>query len=159
MTDAPKSPLVIRPRRLRVIGIVAGAAVTVVMVVGWLALPREIRALFTPSQVLTLLGVLAVIVFGLATMAASYVKADEAGLRIRNGLRRYEVPWSRVHKILLRPGDPWAQLLVKPADGGAFQVGPDAEKRQLMGIQATDGATARAAVQELRRRQQVFRAV
>ena len=76
--------------------------------------------------------------------AASYVRADAEGLRFRNGLRSHQVPWARVHKIMLRRGDPWAMLLMTPADGRAFSVDLDAEKRQLMGIQAGDGAPRRA---------------
>ncbi|HZA04309.1 MAG TPA: PH domain-containing protein, partial [Propionibacteriaceae bacterium] len=82
----------------------------------------------------------------------SVVRADADGLRIRNGLRSHTVPWSRVHKIIFRSGDPWAQLLLIPDDGQPFEVSLDAEKRQLMGIQAVDGARAHAAVEELRRR-------
>ena len=92
------------------------------------------------------------IIFVLATAAASYVRADATGLRIRNGLRRYDVPWSRVHKIILRPGDPWAQALLTPADGQPFEADIDAEKRQLMGIQSSDGPGARQAVEQLRQR-------
>ena len=64
------------------------------------------------------------------------------GLRIRNGLARHHVEWSQVHKFLLRPGDPWAIVLIKP-DDRPFEVDLDAEKRQLMGIQAGDGAGSR----------------
>jgi hypothetical protein len=142
--------LVLRPRRLRLIVIIASPTLVALMLLGWFALPREIRVLFTTSQLLTLIGLLAVIIFVLATAAASYVRADATGLRIRNGLRRYEVPWSRVHKIIMRPGDPWALALLKPADGRPFEVDVDAEKRQLMGIQASDGPAARRGVEQLR---------
>jgi hypothetical protein len=142
--------LVLRPRRLRLIVIIASPTLVALMLLGWFALPREIRVLFTTSQLLTLVGLLAVIIFVLATAAASYVRADATGLRIRNGLRRYEVPWSRVHKIIMRPGDPWALALLKPADGRPFEVDVDAEKRQLMGIQASDGPAARRGVEQLR---------
>jgi hypothetical protein len=149
--------LVLRPRRLRLIVIIASPTLVALMLLGWFALPREIRVLFTASQLLTLLGLLAVIIFVLATAAASYVRADAAGLRIRNGLRRYDVPWSRIHKIILRPGDPWALALLKPADGRPFEVDLDAEKRQLMGIQASDGPAAREAVEQLRQRRESHR--
>jgi Bacterial PH domain len=156
--DQSDTPLVIRSSRLRLIGVVTSVLLTALALLGWFALPPEIKALFTPWQRIALLGILAVIIFLLATMAASYVKADSTGLRIRNGLRRHDVPWSRVHKILLRPGDPWAQLLLKPAGGGRFEADLDAEKQALMGIQTTDGAPARAAVEELRRRLRSSRA-
>jgi hypothetical protein len=65
------------------------------------------------------------------------------------------VPWEHVHKIVLRPGDPWAQLLLK-ADSGLAEPDEDAEKRQLMGIQTVDGPLAKTAVSELRARHRRF---
>ena len=65
-------------------------------------------------------------------------------------------PGISVHKIILRPGDPWALLLITPADGRPFQADLDAEKRQLMGIQTVDGLLAKAAVNELRGRHRRF---
>ena len=124
--------------------------------IGWFLLPEEIRVLFTLSQRLTLLGVLALLILGMVALASSYVRADLDGLRIRNGLRVHAVPWGRVHKIILRPGDPWALLLVRPEDGRLFEADFDAEKRQLMGIQAVDGSLAKAAVNELRGRHRRF---
>jgi hypothetical protein len=93
----------------------------------------------------------------MAILASSYVRANESGLRIRNALRVHLVPWERVHKIILRPGDPWAQLLLKPADGRSFEADLDADRRQLMGIQTVDGPLATAAVTELRTRHRRFR--
>jgi Bacterial PH domain len=151
-----QSIYVARPHRVRVITIIATLALCLLTAVGWFLLPTEIRALFTLSQRLTLLGVLAVLVVGMVALASSYVRADPNGLRIRNGPRVHAVPWGRVHKIILRPGDPWALLLVTPEDGRPFEADIDAEKRQLMGIQAVDGPLAKGAVNELRRRHRRF---
>jgi hypothetical protein len=141
---------------VRVIVIIATLTLCLLTAIGWFLLPAEIRALFTLSQRLTLLGVLALLVVGMVALASSYVRADPNGLRIRNGLRVHTVPWGRVHKIILRPGDPWALLLITPPDGGPFEADLDAEKRQLMGIQTVDGAFAKAAVNELRGRHRRF---
>jgi hypothetical protein len=149
--------LVIRPRRLRVVAALFAAALAVLTVVGWLALPSEVRVLFTLSQRLTLLGVLAVLVLVLAALAASVVRADADGLWFRNGLRTHSVPWDRVHQIILRRGDPWAFVLLTPADGRPFTVDLDAEKRQLMALQYGDGAAAQVGVEELRRRLRYYR--
>jgi hypothetical protein len=145
-----------RPRRLRVIVVISTVALCALTLVGWYGLPVETRRLFTLSQKLTLLGTLATLLLIIVAVAASYVRADTDGLRIRNGLRRHTVPWGRVHKVLLRRGDPWALLLIKPADGRAFEADLDAEKRQLMGIQASDHELAGTAVAELRRRHQEY---
>ena len=150
------SVYVARPHRVRVITIIATLALCTLTAIGWFLLPGEIRALFTLSQRLTLLGVLALLVLGMVALASSYVRADATGLRIRNGLRVHVVPWGRVHKIILRPGDPWALLLMMPADGRPFEADFDAEKRQLMGIQAVDRRLATAAVNELRARHRRF---
>jgi asparagine N-glycosylation enzyme membrane subunit Stt3 len=143
------------PHRLRIFVVVVVAALCSLAVVGWFALPADIRDLFTWSQRLTLLAILALLVGVIVVVSASSVRADEDGVRIRNGLRTHQVPWGRVHKIIFRSGDPWAQLLLLPADGGEFEVDLDAEKRQLMGIQAVDGIRAQRAIEELRRRHRV----
>lgn len=149
-------PLVIRPRRLRVVAAVMAVTLTLATLYGWLVLPRNVRDLFTPSQVLTLLGLLAVLLLVMVSLAFSVVRADETGLRFRNGLRSHTVPWNRVHKIILRRGDPWAMLLVRPADGQPFTADLDADKRQLMALQYGDGAAAQIGVEELRRRQRYY---
>jgi hypothetical protein len=146
-----------RPRRLRVIIGAFALALLLLAAVGWVALPSSIRVLFSLSQRLTLLGILGLIILVSGVIAASSVRADADGLRLRNGLRTYVVPWSRVHKILLRRGDPWAFVLLRPEDGRPFEVDLDAEKRMLMGILATEGPAARQAVEELRRRLRRYR--
>jgi hypothetical protein len=148
--------VVFRPHRLRVIVVISTIALVGITALGWIALPSEIRVLFTLSQRLTLLGVLAVLIAAIAAAASSFVLADDQGLRFRNCFRSHQVPWDRVHKIILRPGDPWALLLIKPADR-EFGADLDAEKRMVMGIQAHDGPVAVAAVEEIRRRLQLSR--
>jgi hypothetical protein len=154
--DSTPDVATFRPRRLRVLVVVATVALVGITAVGWFGLPLEVRLLFTLSQRLTLLAVLAVLVGVIAAVAASYIRADDQGLQLRNGFRTHAVPWARVHKIILRPGDPWALLLIKPATG-EFKAELDAEKRMVMGIQAHDGPVAVAAVDEIRRRLQVSR--
>ena len=147
---------VARPRRVRLIAIISSITLCILFAIGWLLLPADIRTLFPITHRLALLLILAFPIVIMAILAGSYVRADEAGLRIRNALRTHLVPWERVHKIILRPGDPWAQLLLKPADGQPFKADLDAEKRQLMGIQAVDGPLATTAVNELRVRHRRF---
>ena len=154
--DLDHSFYVARPRRVRIIAIVSSLALCILAAIGWLLLPAEVRALFPLSHRLGLLGILAFPIAVMAVLASSYVRADGSGLRIRNALRVYAMPWERVHKIILRPGDPWAQLLLKPADGRPFEADLDADKRQLMGIQTVDGPLAVAAVNELRVRHRRF---
>ncbi len=157
MPPIAAEPFLVRPHRLRILVVIAVAVLLVSSVLFWFAMPADIRALFTLSQRLTLLAVLGALNLMTIATATSYVRADPDGLRFRNGLRTHQVPWDRVHKIILRRGDPWAQVLLTPADGSPFEVDLDAEKRQLMGIQATDGVRAQRAVEELRLRHQAYR--
>ncbi len=153
-SHSSSGPVVFAPRRLRVVGGVVTLALVALALFGWFALPREIRVLFTPSQLLTLLGVLGALVLVIVGLAASSVRVDGDGLRVRNGLRVHSVPWSRVHRIMLRPGDAWAFALLRPEDPDApFTPDLDTQKRHLVGIQAHDGTYAQEAVAELRRRQ------
>lgn len=154
--DLDHSVYVVHPRVVRVITIIATVVLCAMAALGWFLLPPEIRSLFTVPQLLTLLGILAALVLGMVALGSSYVRADAAGLRYRNGLRVHAVPWARVHKIILRPGDPWAFLLITPSDGRPFEVDLDADRRQLMGIQRVDGKLAKAAVNELRLRHRRF---
>jgi hypothetical protein len=92
-------------------------------------------------------------------VAASSVRADAEGLRVRNGLRVHRVGWAHVHQIVLRPGDAWAFALLRPDEtapgagpSDVYSADPDTQKRFLVGIQAGDGASAQQAVLELRRR-------
>jgi hypothetical protein len=151
---SPVAPVVFKPRRLRVVGFVVAVALVALTFYGWFALPREIRVLFTVSQLLTLLGFLAALVLVVLGVAASSVRADAEGLRVRNGLRVHHVPWGRVHRVVMRPGDAWAFALLKPDDvpDSAYTADLDTQKRFLVGIQAGDGAYAQQAVAELRRR-------
>ncbi len=153
MPDLVPEPaaVVYRPRLLRLVAMVASSALLLLSFVGWFALPESLRAQFLPSQIVTLLMILAFIVGFLWALAASYVRADAQGVTFRNGLRTHMVPWEDVHKVLLRPGDPWVLLLVRP-DDGPIESDVDAEKHQMLGIQAGDGAAARAAVEDLRNR-------
>ncbi|MGI3782485.1 MAG: PH domain-containing protein [Janthinobacterium lividum] len=189
MPAPPVQPVAFAPRRLRVVGVVAAVALVALTFYGWFALPRDVRVLFTVSQLLTLVGFLAALVLVVLGVAASSVRADAEGLRVRNGLRVHHAAWSQVHQIVLRPGDAWAFALLRPDDGpaagqeeagqeasgqeasgqepsGPDGAGPkeiytadmDTQKRYLVGIQAGDGAYAKEAVAELRRRLTASRA-
>lgn len=146
--------VVYRPLRLRITAAVFSILLVGLCAAGWVMLPSHLRGGFTLLQRGTLILILATLVGVMVALALSSVRADADGLHFRNALRTHQVPWARVHKILLRPGDSWALLLLKPADGGTFEVDLDAEKRHLMGIQKNDGQRAARAVADLRARHQ-----
>lgn len=135
-------PVTYRPHRLRITAIITSVVLAGLYLVGWFALPGAIRALVTLSQRLTLLAILAVLVGALWAIAASSVRADASGLRIRNGLRTHRLAWPEIRGFSLRAGDPWAFVGLDP-DG-------DVERRAMLGIQAGDGERAQSAVADLR---------
>ncbi|WP_152364785.1 PH domain-containing protein [Microlunatus speluncae] len=151
--------VVLRPFWLRIIGWALAAAFVIFVVVGWFAFPASIRALVTPFQLGTLITILAALIVMIILATICSVTADGEGLRIRNGVRVHNVGWDRVHKIILRRGDPWAMALLRPVDGSPFDDDLDAERVQLMGVQGHDGDRARQAVTELRRLQAVHQNV
>ena len=136
--------------------IISTLAICILAAIGWLLLPADIRVLFPLTHRVALIIIWAFLIAIMVALASSYVRADAEGLQIRNVFRVHQVPWNRIHKIILRPGDPWAQVLLKPADGQPFQADLDIDKRSLMGIQAVDGPRATAAVNELRVRHRRF---
>jgi Bacterial PH domain len=154
--DLDHNTYVARPRRVRMIVIISTLAICLLAVIGWLLLPADIRALFPLTHRLALLAIWAFLIAIMMALASSYVRADAQGLKIRNVFRVHHVPWANVHKIILRPGDPWAQVLLKPDDGRPFEADLDADRRSLMGIQAVDGPRATAAVNEIRVRHRRF---
>lgn len=150
-TDAGPDRLVLRPFWLRIVGRALAVGFVVFAVVGWFAFPATVRALVTPFQLGTLIAILVAMIAVIIMATASSVIADQDGLTVRNAFRRHRVGWDRIHKIILRDGDPWAFALLRPADGSQFEAELDAERLQLMGIQGHDGDRARQAVDALRR--------
>jgi Bacterial PH domain len=136
------APVTYRPVASLRMGISLSASLLLASMLGWVMTPRHIREMFTPVQVLTLLLFLAVMIGMALGLGLSYVRADDEGLTIRNGIRIYVVPWREVKAIRYRDGDPWPFVLVR----GAI------EQRALLGIQRSDRRRADAHVADLRNR-------
>ena len=148
--------VVYRSNRLRIIVLVASVGLVGLSCLFWVALPANLKAEFTLSQAVTLLLILGMFVFALLAVGSGVVRADADGLYFRNGLSRHRYPWSRIHHIVLRPGDAWAHVLIIPTDRPVEEAA-DLDHRMLMGIQAGDGAYATGAVADLNRRLRAFR--
>lgn len=135
----PDLPHSWRPFGVRMAGAIFGGALLVVLVATALALPPEIRAMFTWFELGTMaaLGLLAAATFHALTR--SRVIADERGLTVVNGYKRRHFTWAEVIAVRLPAGAPWATLDL--ADGTTCSV---------LGIQGSDGLRARRAVAELR---------
>ena len=136
---AATTPAVFRPIGIRVATWVLGALLFGVVAVIWVAFPPHVREAFTLLQRLT------VLLFGVLTVLAAYalgrsrVEAREEGLLTVNGFKKRLHPWDRVARVTLRAGGPWA--IIELTDGSVASA---------MGIQGSDGRSARRQVQELR---------
>jgi hypothetical protein len=152
----PVPSVAYRSNRLRLFVMISALGLVALSFLFWVALPANLKAEFTVSQAVTLLLILGLFVFALLVVGNGVVKADADGLYFRNGLSRHRYPWARIHRIILRPGDAWAQVLLIPTDR-PVEVAADLDHRMLMGIQRSDGAYATEAVEDLNRRLTVAR--
>lgn len=132
--------LVLRPRRALLTASILSGVLALASVLGWVAMPAETRALFTPPQLLTLAFFVLVMIGFMMTVGLSVVRANEAGLTFRNGLRTHRLEWAQVSGFRFTENDPWAYVLL---DG-------DPDQRPLLGIQRTDHERAEAALAALR---------
>lgn len=130
-----------RPLGARIVAVVAGGCLVAIMGAMWAAMAPDVRATFTSLQTATLLLFLAGVLAVLFGIARTRVRADGAGLDIRNGYRSHRLAWAEVVSISLPRGAPWA--VIDAADGSVVAV---------MAVQGSDGARARTALGELRSR-------
>lgn len=151
MTEPADRTVVYRSTRLRVLVAVASISLVLLSALFWVALPADLKAQFTLSQAMTLLGILVFFVGALLILGSGVVRAEPDALYFRNGLSRHRYPWSQVNRVVLRPGDAWAQVLLVPLDRPVEEPA-DLEHRMLMGIQTGDGQYALDAIGELNRR-------
>jgi hypothetical protein len=131
------------PRKIRVVGGIFSAALVIMVIIGWAALPAHLRAQFSAFQLITLLAVLVALIGVIGLVACSTVRADAGGVRVRNGLRVHQLGWDQVHRVVYRSGDPWATLLIGDPD--------DPHRVVLLGVQRSDGERTDRVVTGLRR--------
>lgn len=128
-----------RPLGPRIAGIVSGFVLLALFLVAYFTFDDETQARFTALQI----GTLAALWLGggavMNALVRSRVVAERDRLVVINGYKRRELDWAQVVAVRLPPGAPWVTLDL--ADGDAISA---------MGIQGSDGARARRAVQQLR---------
>ena len=156
MAESAESTVVYRSTRLRVLVFATALGLALLSILFWVALPANLKAAFTLSQAVTLLVILVFLVGALLVLGSGIVRAEPDVLYFRNGLSKHRYPWSQVDRVVLRPGDAWAQVLLVPQDR-AVEEPADLEHRMLMGIQKGDGQYALDAVAELNRRADAHR--
>lgn len=128
-----------RPLGARIVAYAAAVSLAVVFGAVAIELPPEIKAVFTVSQIGTLVVMFGVVLAILWGIARSMVRTGDAGVDILNGYRRHRVPWDQVVDVSLRAGAPWGTLTTT-----------DDRELMILAIQGSDGQRARSAVWTLR---------
>lgn len=128
-----------RPGGARVVAYVVGLILLVVTFVVGLSLPEEIG--FSFSQFVTLWLIIFAVLWMLHGVGRSFVRATDEGVEVLNGYRRHQIAWTDVEGFAMNTGAPWPTL-----------VTTDDERIMLFGIQSSDGAVSRQAVEYLRGR-------
>jgi hypothetical protein len=145
MSATPSGEVVrARPRRARVACAIAATAVIVVftLVATGLRGPMggDSRGIFTVGDQVAMIVLGVLVGLGILSFARPRLEADEHGLRIRNIVGGYELPWGVVREIRFGFGAPWVTLELA-----------DDETVAVLAVQAVDKEYAVAAVRGLRR--------
>ena len=138
-SDLPALPHTFRPWGVRLASVGLGIALVVIVTAIWFAFPQDIRDQFTPFQKLTVLGIGVMLFRKGHAMSRCRVVADEDGITVVNGYRSHRYRWEQVVDVNLHPGDPWAVLDLS-----------DGTSRSAMGIQGSDGRSARRQALQLK---------
>lgn len=141
--------IVVWPRVASITAIVLSAVLVVAALLGWWALPESVRIQFSIEQVMTLIGFVIFMVGLMLALGLSRVRADEAGLMIRNGVRVHRYRWDEIRGVRFRPGDPWAYLLLDNTPERRERSGEQYRRQQMIAVQSPDGARARRAVDDI----------
>lgn len=134
--------LTIRPRKLRFMAWALAALVVVAMVVVGLLLKRSSTGAvtFRTADQLAMIGLGLIIAGGILVLTRPYVRADAAGLVVRNLGGAHHIPWPVVRAVRFGDAAPWATLELQ-----------DDDALTLLAIQAVDGDAAAEATEGLRR--------
>jgi len=131
------------PRRSRVVCWVAAVAVVAVFT----AISTSLRGptgdgpgVFQPGDQWAMIGLGILGGLGIMMFTRPRVEADREGIRIRNVIGGYDLPWGVVRRVRYGRGAPWATLDLHDDDVVA-----------VMAVQAADKEYAVAAVSALRR--------
>lgn len=134
--DLPKTW---RPLGPRIVAWILVVALAVVCAMTWIGFDEKTKASFTLFQKLTLAFVGLLVLGCVHALTRSRVTARREGLVVVNGYRKRTLEWAEIVAVNLPPGAPWVRLDL--ADGSEISA---------MGIQGSDGASAKRAVRRLR---------
>ena len=128
-----------RPLGPRIVAIVLVVSLGVICAMTWIGFDEKTKATFTLFQKLTLAFIGLLILGCVHALTRSRVTARRDALIVVNGYKKRTLEWAEIVAVNLAPGAPWVRLDL--ADG---------EEISAMGIQASDGASAKKAVRRLR---------
>jgi hypothetical protein len=97
------------------------------------------RGVFQTGDQIAMIGLGFLAAAGILMFTRPRLQADRSGVRIRNLIGGYELPWEVVRSVQFNRGAPWASLELQDDDVVA-----------IMAVQAADKAYAVAAVRGLR---------
>ncbi len=134
------APVVVRPRRLVVVGRTTAVVLVVVFTVVALLLRRGAGAeAFGVADQVAMVALGLLLAAPVLVLTRVRVVADSSGVRIRNLLGERSLPWQVVRGVRLDDGQPWASLDLHDDDTIA-----------VMAVQANDREHAVRAVLALR---------
>ncbi|GAA1655996.1 PH domain-containing protein [Saccharothrix algeriensis] len=128
-----------RPLRTRRVCIGAAVAVVVLFAVIGTALTEVGEGVFRKGDQFAMIALGVVFALGIMAVARPRVEADAVGIKVRNIIGGYELPWGAVRKIAFERNQPWLSLELENDDTVS-----------VLAVQAVDRAHAVAAVQSLR---------
>jgi hypothetical protein len=134
--------LTIRPRKIRIMAWSLAVLVVVAMVVVGLLLKQSNTGgvTFRTADQLAMIGLGLIIGGAILVLTRPYVRADAAGLVVRNLGGVKHIPWQVVRAVRFSGAVPWASLELQ-----------DDDELTLLAIQAVDGDAAAEATEGLRR--------
>jgi hypothetical protein len=131
------APYRVRPKRVRVVAwCAAGALVVLFTLIATLLSGGEV---FQPGDQAAMIGLGVAFGAGILTMARPRIEADARGVRIRNVIGGYDLPWAVIRAVRFNAGTAWANLELK-----------DDDVVSVMAIQRADKEHAVTAVRGLR---------
>jgi hypothetical protein len=128
-----------RPQRTRKVCIAAAVAVLVLFTVVGTALTDVGEGVFRKGDQFAMIGLGVVFALGILAVARPRVEADGSGVRVRNIVGGYELPWGAVRAITFDRNQPWLSLELENDDTVS-----------VLAVQAVDRAYALEAVRSLR---------
>jgi hypothetical protein len=132
--------LVLRPRKIAIAAWIGAAAVLVLFVVVALLLrTSDTGVYFRPTDQVGMVVIGVLVGCGVLLLARPRVRADAAGIEVRNFMETRQLPWDVVEKVAFPDGARWARLEL---------IGDD--YLPVLAIQALDGQRAVDGIRRVR---------